>query len=547
MTTDTDAAHRRTLLATHLRRLLATDEQLAQQPDNVTMALDHEHTTAQINTLAAAAGLGTLPTALPAIAVAVGLRAEVIASLQSQQTHTNAYRRATEIQHITASPSTQVTLTMALQQANQHLAEIAQQLTELQAAAPAPAGGGSPNSPLLLGEGPGVRAAFHPPPGPTPDQLRRLRALLARCDEFDTPRQLSALFADRRIALWRAGLPEADNQKGRVDLLISYLIGNRTTAGESALVLLLWVLAERYDPADERHDNLLTLASELAYGVRVTLPPNSSTDPQLERKIRDSNGMIDARVWMIRLAAITQQVCRITVAFGGTTAYGTGFLLAPDIVITNYHVVEQVITGKAPASSVSLLFDYHLRDDGVTPHVGASYTLAAHDWLIDSSPYSPLDLTAHEAVATAPDQLDYALLRIAGAPGNELVQGGSGTLSVPRGWIALPTNTYPFAAHTPLLIVQHPDGKEQKLAIDTDAIIGMNNNGTRVRYRTNTEPGSSGAPCFDAHWNLVALHHAGDPNYAALHQPGYNQGIPFSAILRLLQERGKLTLLNAAA
>ena len=148
----------------------------------------------------------------------------------------------------------------------------------------------------------------------------------------------------------------------------------------------------------------------------------------------------------------------------------------------------------------------------------------------------------------APDHLDYALLRIAGAPGHQQVAGDvAGVTPSPRGWITLPTEAYPFTAQTPLLILQHPDGKELKLAIDTDAIIGVNSNGTRVRYRTNTEAGSSGAPCFDAHWNLVALHHAGDPNYAALHQPSYNQGIPLTAILTLLQERGKLALLNEAA
>ncbi len=531
MTTHDDDAHRRALLAAHLRRLLATAESRAKQPDDVSLTLEHTYTTTQINDLAVAAGLDPLPAALPAIATATGLRAEVIASLQRQQKHTSAYRNAAALQQISASPAMQVTLTMQIQQADERLAEIVQQLAELNTTTPPPV---TKDQPM-------------PPPVPTADQHRRLRALIGRCDELDTPRQLSALFADPRIALWRAGLPEADNRKGRVDLLISYLIGKRTTAGESALVLLLWVLAEKYDPADERHDNLLTLASELAYGVRVILPPNSSTNPELERTIRESNGMIDILPWMAMLANRMRCICRITLTHGGTTAYGTGFLLTPDIVITNYHVVERVITRKAPPSSVSLLFDYHLRDDGVTPHVGTRYTLATDDWLIDWSPSSPLDLTAHEGTATAPDQLDYALLRVAGAPGNELVQDRAGATSTPRGWIALPSEVYPFAAHTPLLIVQHPDGKELKLAMDTDAIIGMNRNGTRVRYRTNTEPGSSGAPCFDANWNLVALHHAGDPNYAAMHQPGYNQGIPFSAILSLLQARGKLALLNTAA
>jgi V8-like Glu-specific endopeptidase len=68
--------------------------------------------------------------------------------------------------------------------------------------------------------------------------------------------------------------------------------------------------------------------------------------------------------------------------------------------------------------------------------------------------------------------------------------------------------------------------------------VGVNHTGTRVRYRTNTEAGSSGSPCFDINWNLIALHHLGDPNYDQLHKPEYNQGIPISAIVQLLEHRG---------
>ena len=46
-----------------------------------------------------------------------------------------------------------------------------------------------------------------------------------------------------------------------------------------------------------------------------------------------------------------------------------------------------------------------------------------------------------------------------------------------------------------------------KLAPDTEAVLSVNANGTRVRYANNTEPGSSGSPVFDINWNLVALHH----------------------------------------
>jgi len=79
-----------------------------------------------------------------------------------------------------------------------------------------------------------------------------------------------------------------------------------------------------------------------------------------------------------------------------------------------------------------------------------------------------------------------------------------------------------------LMIAQHPDGSPMKFAFDTDSVIGLAGEGRRVRYKTNTEHGSSGSPCFDIDWTLVALHHMGDPNWKKV--PEYNQGIPIGLI-----------------
>ena len=74
-----------------------------------------------------------------------------------------------------------------------------------------------------------------------------------------------------------------------------------------------------------------------------------------------------------------------------------------------------------------------------------------------------------------------------------------------------------------------------KLALDTQAVIGANANGTRVRYRTNTDPGSSGSPCFTMDWDLVALHHYGDPKWL---NPLFNQGVPIELIRRHIEANG---------
>src|SRR5262249_17145068 len=116
-----------------------------------------------------------------------------------------------------------------------------------------------------------------------------------------------------------------------------------------------------------------------------------------------------------------------------------------------------------------------------------------------------------------------------------------------RGWVRVPDAAPPFKERMPVLIAQHPDGQPLKLAADTDAVdrkagLWVNANGTRIRYATTTEGGPSGSPCFDFDWNLIALHHYGDP--AQHHPAGWNQGVPIGMVRSRLQRIGKADALG---
>ena len=110
-----------------------------------------------------------------------------------------------------------------------------------------------------------------------------------------------------------------------------------------------------------------------------------------------------------------------------------------------------------------------------------------------------------------------------------------------RGYLTAPVPPATVAAKQPIVIVQHPNGEPLKLAIDTEAVIEVMDN--RVRYRTNTEPGSSGSPVFDGRLQLVALHHAGDPDYSELHLADYNQGIPITKVQASVLDRAGVEIL----
>ena len=167
---------------------------------------------------------------------------------------------------------------------------------------------------------------------------------------------------------------------------------------------------------------------------------------------------------------------------------------------------------------------------------GTLFTLA-RDWLVAARPPSAVDsLPDPGDMLPAPDELDFALLRVEGSPGEQAAGRADGLADTPeRGWVRQ-VAADGFAPGDPLFLLQHPEGAPLKLAFGPSD--GPNANGTRLRHQVNTEPGSSGSPCLNAKLELVALHHAGDPNFDPAHKPAYNSAIPVAAIRAWLADAG---------
>ena len=113
---------------------------------------------------------------------------------------------------------------------------------------------------------------------------------------------------------------------------------------------------------------------------------------------------------------------------------------------------------------------------------------------------------------------------------------------VERGWINMPQHEPLLEEGDPLIIYQYPGGRELMMAIDTEAVVGMFWDGMRLRYRNNTEKGSSGSPVFTLDWELVALHHSGAPGPEPV---DYNEGIPIARIKAYLEDKDKAGLIGA--
>jgi Trypsin-like peptidase domain/Effector-associated domain 1 len=313
-------------------------------------------------------------------------------------------------------------------------------------------------------------------------------------------------------------LIEALQEEGSTDLLLEKVYARRPNRPDvrEFIALLLPDIRAKIQETESRVDWQASGAHQLA-------TPGDARAPGLQKRIRADLPMVEAG-WLEQGQRVLRRVCRIT--FAGRAA-GTGFLVGPSTVLTNWHVVQ----GAARENRLAALrcgFDYRLLDDG-TRQAAREIALGPLG-LIDSSPYSAAELTqSPDDPPPGAEELDYALLQLAEPLGDEQLDGTT------RGWLALPQQAPALADGATLIIAQHPDGAPLKLAIDTHAVQGRVAGGLRIRYTTNTEPGSSGSPCFNLDWQLVALHHYGDPSWQ---QPLFNQGIPAELIRAQLEARG---------
>ncbi len=300
--------------------------------------------------------------------------------------------------------------------------------------------------------------------------------------------------------------------------------------------------ARRFNPT---HSGLYQVADALGRTTQVTGHIGSEVGPvtagELEKLVRRQVPKLKAQEMREQMMRVEGQMCvierrRLT---GSGEALGSGFLIGPDVVLTNYHVVEEYLKGNQ-AQHLQVRFDALLNETGLRePEDGIVFAV---DEIPVAKPYTAQDRgNVHQP--PAPDELDFAILLLGDEAGHSQVGGtvGPGQTKVTRGWMKLPDPDPVYEVGDPLIIYQYPGGRELMMAIDTEAVVGLVWDGLRLRYRNNTEPGSSGSPVFNFDWQLVALHHAGAPGVEPV---AYNQGIPIAPIKAWLAKENKLHLLG---
>jgi hypothetical protein len=271
------------------------------------------------------------------------------------------------------------------------------------------------------------------------------------------------------------------------------------------------------------------------FAAQFGLAAELADSPDLERLIKQP--FFDVNRWRERLGIIEGQVCRVEIE---GRSHGTGFLVGPDLVLTAFHVLEEIINGKWPPDLAGCRFDHKQLNDSGTVHEGTLYEFARPNWLVDFSPSASYEdlVNPDSRRSLGPNELTYALVRLARPAGADPVGGHrAAPNAASRRWIRIAPGATPLRGG-PVLIVQHPEGSPLKVAFDSNGVIAIDNGGTRIFYRVNTAPGSSGSPCFDSDWQLLAMHVASD------RRANVKVGISINAILNRLFEVGVGHLLN---
>jgi hypothetical protein len=248
--------------------------------------------------------------------------------------------------------------------------------------------------------------------------------------------------------------------------------------------------------------------------------------PALEAVVARHSRFVDYARFLSRFRTLGNRICRVETP----QMLGTGCLVGPDLVLTNFHVIEAAETSNTIAQTVCR-FDYHEDANGAAAagraRPGPTVCRLASKQPLAESRYSESD-TSGQGEPKA-DELDYAVLQLADRIGQRSAGGDD-----QRGWFSLQTERPLLALHDFAVVPQHPEGRSLEVAWGT--VLNFSSLGTRVRYDTSTSAGSSGAPCLTVDLEIFGLHQAKDPST----NPQFNQAIPLDLIARDLKSKNIL-------
>jgi|JI102314A1RNA_FD_contig_101_877663_length_4086_multi_3_in_0_out_0_2 endonuclease G len=222
-----------------------------------------------------------------------------------------------------------------------------------------------------------------------------------------------------------------------------------------------------------------SLASEVIRSRAARAPAYAArpSDSVILERVLGVSDLISVR-FLERGAWVARAVSRIHIHSprGAVLGFGTGFMISPRLMLTNNHVLADKV--EAAHSRAELSFEAGF-DGSMKP--------------------SALVRFAPQVFFLTDPILDYTVVAV----DPETALGD-------HGWLRLIEEQGKVVVGEWVNIIQHPNGEPKQLALRENQVVDELEQ--FLHYRTDTAPGSSGAPVFNDQWEVVALHHAGVPN-----------------------------------
>jgi endonuclease G, mitochondrial len=319
------------------------------------------------------------------------------------------------------------------------------------------------------------------------------------------------------LPAYRQGLPDAAAPGTRLyQTLVALNQSGHLIDGTLPIEVVLTKL--RLLTSQARMSELTTaLLGEVSGERRMATAPAYDPGGKLEAYTGTSDDMLPFD-FLIRGVAVGRSVVKLLVprfengqravgSQGPRSFVGTGWVIAPGLIATNFHVIcarESHEPDPSPA-------DLNAQIQG---------TVCQFDYDREHAAGTGVAVMAGAAWGARGGARDYALLRLADSTSPPALRLRRQPPSVPPEGFAVN-------------IIQHPAGMPKRVAARANLLKAASTD--VLEYFSDTLGGSSGSPLCNDSWEVIGLHRASGPTTQVMIRgkpaAAYNQGIPIDAIL----------------
>jgi S1-C subfamily serine protease len=219
----------------------------------------------------------------------------------------------------------------------------------------------------------------------------------------------------------------------------------------------------------------------------------------LEERLMERRSRLIGIELATAVAAAARSVARLSLRFGVERGHGTGFLIGPDLLLTNHHNTVHPEHGHITALVAEFDFDQAVHDE--EPLVRVART--------DGIVGDPAD--------------DWAVLQLTAATDRPPLRLGS---------------PFPVGIDDLVVVIQHPQGAFKQFSLEPLAVRFVDD--ARIQYVADTQQGSSGSPVFNERMHVIGLHQGeAEVQVAGTDRTvWHNQGIHIGRVMSGLRQRG---------